>query len=74
LGFVGKHVIHPSQVSIANQIYSPHEDEIVEARKVVASYEEAIGGNVGAIRLDEKLVDAVHYRKAKALLDSVKLV
>ncbi|MDG7000553.1 MAG: CoA ester lyase [Nitrososphaerota archaeon] len=69
LGFVGKQVVHPSQIPIANQTYSPTGEEIAEARKVVVAYEKSVQQNAGALRLDEKLVDAVHYRKAKQLIE-----
>lgn len=72
LGFVGKQLVHPSQIPVANQIYSPSEQERVEARKVVEAYEKSALQRVGAIRLDEKLVDAVHYRRAKRLLENSK--
>lgn len=69
LGFIGKQVVHPSQVTIANQIYSPTEPEILEAQKVVDAYESSAHRQMGAFRLDGKLVDAVHYRRAKELLE-----
>lgn len=69
LGFVGKQVVHPSQVGIANEVYSPSRGEIDSARRLVAAYEKGAKEGVGAIRFDEKLVDAVHYRRAKALLE-----
>lgn len=72
LGFVGKQLVHPSQIPEANQIYSPTEDEVVEARKVVVAYEKSVQQKAGALRLDEKLVDAVHYRKAKQLLEKMQ--
>jgi len=70
LGFVGKQVVHPSQIEVANEVYSPSLEEIEEAKKIVELYESsAKRSNVGALRVNDKLVDAVHYRKAKALLD-----
>lgn len=69
LGFVGKQLVHPSQIPIANQVYSPNEIEVVEARKIVEAYEKSARKRVGVLRLDEKLVDAVHYRRAKQLLE-----
>jgi citrate lyase subunit beta / citryl-CoA lyase len=72
LGYVGKHVIHPSQIAIANEIYSPSQSEVEEATKIIETYEKALGKNVGAIRLDDKLVDAVHYRRANAVITRAK--
>jgi citrate lyase subunit beta/citryl-CoA lyase len=72
LGYVGKQVVHPSQITIANEVYSPSKDEVESAKKIVEVYEEASKNKVGALRVDEKLVDAVHYRKAKATLERAK--
>jgi citrate lyase subunit beta / citryl-CoA lyase len=72
LGYVGKHVIHPSQIAMANEIYSPSQSEVEEATKIIETYEKALGKNVGAIRLDDKLVDAVHYRRANTVITRAK--
>jgi citrate lyase subunit beta/citryl-CoA lyase len=72
LGYVGKHVIHPSQIAVANEIYSPSQSEVEEATKIIETYERAVGKSVGAIRLDDKLVDAVHYRRASATMSRAK--
>jgi len=70
LGYSGKQVIHPSQVEVANQVFSPSKDELEWARKVVELYEAHAKQGRGALRIDDKLVDAVHYRMAKRLLES----
>ncbi len=72
LGYIGKMVIHPSQVSIANDVFSPSEDEIAWARRVVKAYEEAMERGLGAISLEGKLIDSVHYKMAKRLLERWK--
>ncbi|MEM0174350.1 MAG: CoA ester lyase [Sulfolobaceae archaeon] len=73
LGFEGKQVIHPSQVEIANQIFSLSEEEIKWAKEVVSAYEKAIREGRGAIRLNDQLIDAVHYRLAKRILNKYKI-
>ena len=73
LGYVGKQVIHPSQITIANEVYTPSQSEIAAAKNLVKAYEVATKSSVGAIRLDEKLVDAVHYRKAKLTLERAEM-
>lgn len=72
LGCSGKQVVHPSQVVIANEVYSPSAEEISEAVRIVDLYEKAGKNNTGALRVDDRLVDAVHYRRAKNLLERVK--
>lgn len=68
-GFSGKQVIHPNQVTIANEVFSPSEEEIRWAKRVVEEYEKSALTGRGAIAVDGKLVDAVHYRIAKKLLE-----
>ncbi len=69
LGFVGKQVIHPSQIPIANEVFSPSQEEISWAERVVAAYEEAMRQGRGAIRLDDVMIDNVHYEIAKRILE-----
>ena len=69
LGFTGKQVIHPSQVPIANEVFSPSKEEVEWAEKIVREVERAGAQKKGAIRVDDKLVDAVHYRLAKGILE-----
>jgi len=69
LGFSGKQVVHPSQVSIANEVFSPSEEELLESRRIVEIYENASKERTGALRVDDRLIDAVHYRRAKDLLE-----
>ena len=71
LGYVGKQVIHPSQIQIANAVYSPTPDEIEEAKRVVDAYENGVKVKSGALRMNGQLIDAVHYRQARALLRKV---
>ena len=73
LGYVGKQVVHPKQVRLANEVFSPTEDEIRWAREVVQAYEEAAQQGRGAIRVRDRLVDAVHYRGAKKTLERAGL-
>ncbi|MCY0860188.1 MAG: CoA ester lyase [Sulfolobaceae archaeon] len=69
LGYVGKQVIHPSQISIANEVFTPSKEEVEWAKKVISAYEEMIKQGKGALRVDDKLVDAVHYKLAKKILE-----
>ena len=69
LGFTGKQVIHPSQIPVANEVFTPSESELKWARKIVREVEKAGARKKGAIRVEDKLVDAVHYRLAKSILE-----
>ncbi|QKR00182.1 CoA ester lyase [Metallosphaera tengchongensis] len=65
LGFSGKQVIHPSQVELANQVFSPSPEEMAWYKEIVEAYERAIKEGRGAIRLRDQLIDNVHYKIAK---------
>ena len=69
LGYVGKQVVHPQQVTLANALFSPDPDEVAWAKEVVAAYESAARGGTGALRVRDRLVDAVHYRWAQKVLE-----
>ncbi|ADL19841.1 Citryl-CoA lyase beta subunit-like protein [Acidilobus saccharovorans 345-15] len=69
LGYVGKQVIHPSQIPIANAVFTPSKEELELAREIVKAYESAARQGRGAIRFRDQLVDYVHYATAKRLLE-----
>ena len=73
LGYDGKWAIHPSQVPIATEVFSPSPEEVDEARASMAAYREAEAGGVGAIGRDGKLVDAAHMRLAANTLHKASL-
>jgi citrate lyase subunit beta/citryl-CoA lyase len=73
LGFDGKWAIHPDQVPIANETFTPTVEEVVEARATVEAYRTAEAGGVGAIGRAGKLVDAAHMRHAANTLDKAAL-
>lgn len=68
LGFNGKQVIHPSQIDIANEVFSPSRDEIEWAKRIIEEMEKAKERGIAAITVDNKLVDLVHIRMAKKIL------
>ena len=65
-GFVGKICIHPAQAPIANRAFTPSEDEVAHAKRVVAAFEDQPG--VGAVGLDGKMLDMPHLKQARNLL------
>jgi len=74
LGFDGKTLIHPTQIDPANAAFSPTAVEIAWARRVVAAYAEAASGGRGAVRIDGRLVEALHVEAARrtlALVDAI---
>ena len=73
LGMVGKWAIHPSQVDIAQQVFSPAVDAIASARKQKAAYAEALNQGLGAINVDGVMIDAASIRIVQNLLDRADL-
>jgi citrate lyase subunit beta / citryl-CoA lyase len=73
LGFDGKWAIHPSQIPIANEVFSPTADEIDAARRSIEEYRAAEAQGVGAIGSDGRLVDAAHMRLANNVLHKSEL-
>jgi len=68
LGYEGKWAIHPSQIELANQVFTPSEAEVVKARRIVIAMDEAAKAGKGAVSLDGKLIDIASIRMAEALL------
>ena len=70
LGFDGKWCIHPAQIDIVNEVFSPTEREIAWAERVVAAYEEANTSGSGAVSVDGQMVDAASIKMARNTLGS----
>ena len=67
-GFEGASCIHPSVVSLLNEEFSPSENEVRNAKRIIVAYEEAQANGTGAITLDGKMVDVPIALRAQALL------
>jgi citrate lyase subunit beta/citryl-CoA lyase len=67
LGFLGKTCIHPSQVGVANEVFSPTQEEIAWAQKVLkAASENAVNG---AYLVEGKMIDAPFVARARSIVD-----
>ena len=64
LGYEGKWAIHPSQIELANQVFSPPVDEVDRAHRILAALEEAATEGRGAAQLEGRMVDAASARMA----------
>ena len=69
LGFDGKWCIHPAQIPTVNGAFSPTEEEVEWAQRVVAAYEEANAAGSGSVSVDGQMVDAASIRMAQNTLD-----
>ena len=69
-GFSGKLAIHPDQVAIINEMFSPSDDELSRARRIVEAF--AAAPNAGALALDGAMIDAAHLAWARRMLARVR--
>ncbi|QDM14757.1 CoA ester lyase [Tardiphaga sp. vice352] len=72
LGFVGKMAIHPTQVAVMHQVFSPSEAEVEYATGLVIAFEEAEARGVGAVRYRGMMVDYANVRLARRTLSLAK--
>lgn len=72
LGYKGKFSIHPAQLETINAVFTPKEDDLEYARRVVAAWEESTALGRGALALDGEMVDVPVVKRAYNLLDLAK--
>jgi len=72
LGFRGKACIHPKQVPVVNDAFSPSSEELARARDVVRAYEDAAANGRGAVAFDGEMIDLPVVERARQLLADAK--
>jgi len=72
LGFAGKTLIHPDQIAVVNEIFSPTAAEVEEARRVVHAFDDAVTRGDGAVALDGRMLDAPVVDRARRVLRAVE--
>ena len=65
-GFAGRLAIHPAQVAVINEVFTPSPEQIAQAKTVVAAF--AVRPGAGAVGIDGKMYDRPHLLRAQALL------
>ena len=65
LGFDGKTLIHPGQIDACNAIFTPPSEEVAQARKIIAAFEQPENAARGVIQLDGRMVERLHADMAK---------
>jgi citrate lyase subunit beta/citryl-CoA lyase len=65
-GFIGKIAIHPAQAEIANRAFTPSSDEVAQAQRIVAAFEDNPG--LGTVGVDGRMLDMPHLKQARNLL------
>ena len=74
LGFDGKTLIHPNQVGPCNDVFSPSADEVAQARKIIAAFDQPENKGKGVVSLDGRMVERMHAdiaRKTVAIADAI---
>jgi len=74
LGCEGKWAIHPSQIDLANEIFTPAEKEILKARRILEAMEKAQKEGSGAVALDGGLIDIASIKQAEALVQQAEII
>jgi malyl-CoA/(S)-citramalyl-CoA lyase len=72
LGCEGKWAIHPSQIALANEVFTPTEAEVERARRILLAMEDGAKQGKGAVTLDGRLIDAASIRMAENLIAKVE--
>jgi citrate lyase subunit beta / citryl-CoA lyase len=73
-GFDGKTLIHPSQVEPCNQVFSPSERELTEAREIVLAFEAAVREGKGVITVGGRMIENLHVDHARRILHMAELL
>lgn len=73
LGYAGKSIIHPKHIEPVHNVFVPSQNEIEWAKKVVSKLNQIqeIGDKRGAFKIDGRMIDAVHFKQAKLILDFI---
>jgi malyl-CoA/(S)-citramalyl-CoA lyase len=74
LGIEGKWAIHPSQIELANQVFSPPEAEVNRARRILEALEQAAKEGKGAAQLDGRMIDAASARMANVVMEMARAI
>ncbi|MCY3619321.1 MAG: CoA ester lyase [Acidimicrobiaceae bacterium] len=74
LGYDGKWAIHPAQIDLANDVFTPPKAEVDQARRVLEALEEAAAAGRGAAQLDGRMIDAASARMAQNVVETAEAI
>jgi citrate lyase subunit beta/citryl-CoA lyase len=74
IGIEGKWAIHPSQIKLANEVFSPPETEVNKAKRILEELDKAAKEGKGAAQLDGRMIDAASARMAENIVNIDKLI
>ena len=73
-GFQGRLCVHPDQVPVANELFTPSADEVARAERIVAEFREAEARGAAAVEVDGQMVDYPIVHRAQALLETMRAI
>ena len=74
LGMVGKWAIHPSQIEIAQDVFSPKAEDVARARKMKAAYEDAWSQGLGSVQFEGRMIDIASIRIVDNTLQKADMI
>jgi malyl-CoA/(S)-citramalyl-CoA lyase len=74
LGYEGKWAIHPSQIQLANDVFTPDDHLVEKTHRIIAAMKDAATSGKGAVSLDGRLIDAASIRMAEGLLAKLEQI
>jgi malyl-CoA/(S)-citramalyl-CoA lyase len=74
LGYEGKWAIHPSQIALANQVFSPSDADVTKAQRILEAMAQAQREGKGAVSLDGRLIDIASIKMAENLIEKAKVI
>lgn len=74
VGFGGKFLIHPDHLEPVHRVFSPSEEEIASARRLLAAWDEALAKGEGAVQLDGRMIDRPIAERARRLIEQAEAI
>jgi malyl-CoA/(S)-citramalyl-CoA lyase len=74
IGYEGKWAIHPSQIELANGVFSPSEAEVTKAKRIIEAMEQAHKEGKGAVTLDGRLIDLASIKQAEVMVKKAEQI
>jgi malyl-CoA/(S)-citramalyl-CoA lyase len=74
LGMVGKWAIHPRQIALANEVFTPSDDAVAEAREILAAMDDAKAAGAGATVYKGRLVDIASIKQAEVIVKQAEML
>jgi citrate lyase subunit beta/citryl-CoA lyase len=75
MGFDGKTLVHPSQIAPCNAVFSPSAEEVAEARRMIAAFDQPANKDKGVVELDGRMVERMHAdiaRRTVAIAEAIE--